>query len=47
MSKIDKIKRVILVALGFGFATYLIMSGTAILNQDSNSTSEVHTNTVK
>ncbi len=47
MSKIDKIKRIILVALGFGLATYLIMSGTAILNQDSNTTSEVHSNTVK
>lgn len=38
MSKIDKIKRVILIALGFALATYLIMSGVAILNQDSNTT---------
>ncbi len=47
MSKIEKIKRVILVALGFALATYLIMSGVAILNQDSNTTGEVHSNTVK
>lgn len=47
MSKIEKIKRVVLIALGFGLATYLIMSGVAILNQDTNTTSEVHTNTVK
>ncbi|WP_255550558.1 hypothetical protein [Sulfurimonas aquatica] len=38
MSKIEKIKRIILIALGFGLATYLIMSGSAILNQDQNST---------
>lgn len=47
MSKIEKVKRMFLIALGFGLATYLIMSGTAILNQDSNTTSEVHGNTVK
>ena len=41
MSKIEKIKRVILVALGFGFATYLIMSGVAILKQDDNNVSKV------
>jgi len=34
MSKIEKIKRTILIALGFALATYLIMSGTAILNQE-------------
>ncbi len=47
MSKIEKIKRVIVIALGFGLATYLIMSGVAILNQDINSTSEVHSDAVK
>ncbi len=47
MSKIEKIKRVILVALGFGLATYLIMSGVAILNQDSNTTNEVNSSSVK
>ncbi|MBU1217235.1 hypothetical protein KJ870_03675 [bacterium] len=34
MSTAEKIKRIILVALGFAFSTYLIMSGVAILNQD-------------
>ena len=47
MSKIEKIKRVVLIALGFGMATYLIMSGTAILNQESNVTSEIHSDTMK
>ena len=47
MSKIEKIKRVILIAIGFGLATYLIMSGMAMLDQDSNTTREVHTNTVE
>ncbi|SFV50167.1 hypothetical protein MNB_SM-4-623 [hydrothermal vent metagenome] len=36
MSIKDKIKRTILIALGFALATYLIMSGTAILTQDNN-----------
>ena len=51
MSKIEKIKRVVLIALGFGLATYLIMSGMAMLDQEklseSNSTSKVHSDTVK
>jgi hypothetical protein len=34
MSTTEKIKRTILVALGFAFSTYLIMNGVAILNQD-------------
>ncbi|MBU3939770.1 hypothetical protein KJ942_09705 [bacterium] len=34
MSTAEKIKRIILVALGFAFSTYLIMSGVAILNQE-------------
>jgi|FLOH01.1.fsa_nt_gi hypothetical protein len=41
MSKIEKIKRIVLVALGFGLATYLIMSGMAILKQEDNNTSKV------
>ena len=42
MSKIEKIKRIILIALGFGLATYLIMSGTAILNKDdTNATATI------
>ena len=47
MSKIEKIKRMFLIALGFGLATYLIMSGTAMLNQGSDTTSEIHSDTVK
>ncbi len=47
MSKIEKIKKMVLIALGFGMATYLLMSGFAMLNKDVNTTSEVHTNTVK
>ncbi len=47
MSKIEKIKRIVLIAIGFGLATYLIMSGTAMLNQETNSTSEIHSDTVK
>jgi len=39
MSKIEKIKRITLIALGFGLATYLIMSGSAILSKkDINTT---------
>ena len=41
MSSIEKIKRTVLVVLGFALATYLIMSGVAILNKDSNTTSEI------
>jgi len=42
MSKIEKIKRIILIASGFGLATYLIMSGSAILTKeaDQNNTIE-------
>ena len=51
MSTIEKIKRTILIALGFALATYLIMSAMAILNQDltseANAGSEVHSNTVQ
>ncbi|WP_457743658.1 hypothetical protein [Sulfurimonas sp.] len=43
MNKIDKIKRTILIALGFALATYLIMSGRAMLNHDKATvTQEVH-----
>ncbi len=43
MSIKEKIKRTILIALGFALATYLIMSGTAILNQDTNTSIEMQT----
>jgi len=41
MSKLEKIKRTILIALGFALATYLIMSGTAMLNNDEVKTIQV------
>ncbi len=37
MSKIEKIKKVILIAIGFALATYLMMSGFAILKQENSS----------
>lgn len=47
MNKIQKIKRTVLIALGFALATYMIMSGIAMLKEDAklldvNVTSEVH-----
>ena len=47
MSKFEKIKKMVLIAIGFGLATYLIMSGSAMLSQDANTTSEVHSDAVK
>lgn len=39
MNRLEKIKRITLIALGFALATYLIMSGTAMLSQqDANAT---------
>ena len=32
MEKFEKIKKMFYIAVGFGLATYLIMSGMAILN---------------
>lgn len=57
MNRIEKIKRTILIALGFALATYLLINGFALLdkekaqkeglNLEKNITSEVHSNTVK
>jgi len=48
MSKIEKIKRTILIALGFAMATYLIINAMAILStSDVNVSGKVHSNTVK
>jgi len=53
MNKVEKIKRIILISLGFALATYLLINGFAILDKESalgsesNTTSEVHSNTVK
>ncbi|MEA1955783.1 MAG: hypothetical protein U9N02_04735 [Campylobacterota bacterium] len=43
MSKIEKVKRMFLIALGFGLATYLIMSGMAMLDKENenNTTKEL------
>ncbi len=40
MSKIEKIKRTIYIAIGFGLATYLIMSGMAILDKEEKNTTD-------
>jgi hypothetical protein len=42
MSKMEKIKRITLIALGFGLATYLIMSGMAILDAEEAKSVEVN-----
>jgi len=47
MSKFEKIKKMILIAIGFGMATYLMMSGFAMLDAESSSTGKVHSDTVK
>jgi len=51
MSKIEKIKKTILIAIGFALATYLIMNAMAILDQESavktDKSSKVHTHAVK
>ena len=36
MNRVEKIKRTITIALGFALATYLIMSGMAMLKKDDN-----------
>ena len=47
MSKFEKIKRMILIAIGFGLATYLMMSGFAMLDNETKVTSKVHSDAVK
>lgn len=37
VTTIEKSKKIFIIALGFGLATYLIMSGIAILDQESSS----------
>jgi len=43
----NKIKKIILISIGFALATYLLMSGFAILNQESNISSKVHSDAVE
>jgi hypothetical protein len=40
MSKAEKIKRMIMIAIGFGLSTYLIMSGMAMLDQEEKAQKE-------
>lgn len=47
MSKIEKVKRIILIALGFGLATYLIMSGMAILDAEEKNANVTEQNITK
>jgi hypothetical protein len=52
MTKVEKLKKMGTIALGFALSTYLIMSGMAMLDNEknsheTNSTSEVHRDTVK
>jgi uncharacterized membrane protein len=51
MSKTEKIKRTVLIAIGFAMATYLIMSAMAILDKESareaDTSGKVHSNTVE
>ena len=44
MSKIEKIKRTVLIALGFGLAIYLIINGMAILDAEEKNTTQVDQN---
>ncbi|MFA6193193.1 MAG: hypothetical protein WC665_12680 [Sulfurimonas sp.] len=45
MSKIEKIKRLVLVVLGFGFSAYLMYSGVAILSQEDGNATQVQETT--
>ena len=57
MNTKEKIKRTLLIALGFGLATYLLINGFAILQKESakeqrlqserNASGEVHGDAVK
>ena len=47
MSKFEKIKKMVLIAIGFGAATYLLMSGFAMLDNEAKISSKVHSDTVK
>ncbi|MBA1438477.1 MAG: hypothetical protein FAF05_05770 [Epsilonproteobacteria bacterium] len=47
MSKTEKIKRTILIAFGFGLATYLILNGMAILKQEEIRESKIQDTTVQ
>lgn len=46
MSRIEKIKRVVLIVLGLSLSAYFIYSGFILLSQEE-SASKVHSNAVK
>ena len=43
----EKIKKIILISIGFGLATYLLINGFAILSQEGDTAGKVHSDTVK
>lgn len=47
MNTFDKIKKILLIALGFGLATYLIMSGSAMLSQEQEITTQEQNSTLQ
>jgi len=42
MTNFKKIKKMILIALGFAFATYMIMSGMAMLDAENEVKTNIH-----
>ena len=47
MTKAQRVKRKLLIVLGLSLSAYLMYGGVAILNQDVNATSEVHSDTMQ
>ena len=47
MSKLEKIKRILLIVLGLSLSAYLMYSGFAILGQQSDAAGKVHSDAVK
>ena len=47
MTKAQRVKRKLLIILGLSLSAYLMYGGMAILNKESNTTSEVHSDTVQ
>lgn len=47
MKNMQKIKKVITIALGFALSTYLLMSGFAMLEQEQTQEVELNATTIK
>ena len=45
MNTFQRIKKILLIAIGFGLATYLIMSGSAMLSQEQEITAQEQNST--